>query len=100
MLIVTGALIAEPGKFTEALAAAQAHTRASRAEPGCISHDVYPDPENPDRLFFYERWESLDALKVHFGVTEARGFSASLQGVAKADPDSRLSIYEASQVRP
>lgn len=100
MLIVTGALIAEPGKFTEALAAAQAHTRASRAEPGCISHDVFPDPENPDRLFFYERWESLDALKVHFGVTEARGFSASLAGIAKGDPAHRLSIYEATEVRP
>jgi quinol monooxygenase YgiN len=100
MLIVTGALIAGPGKFTEALAAAQAHTRASRAEPGCISHDVFPDPENADRLFFYERWESMDALKTHFAVTEARGFSASLKGVAKPDPDHRLSIYEAIEVRP
>lgn len=99
MLIVTGALIAEPGKFDQAFAAAQAHTRASRAEPGCISHDVFPDPDNPDRLFFYERWESMDALKVHFGVTEARGFSASLGGVARADPANRLSIYEANEVR-
>ena len=100
MLIVTGALIAEPGKFTEAFAAAQAHTHASRAEPGCISHDVFPDPENPDRLFFYERWESMDALKTHFGVTEKRGFSASLADVAKGDPANRLSIYEATEVRP
>jgi quinol monooxygenase YgiN len=100
MLIVTGGLIAEPGKFDQALAAAQAHTRASRDEPGCISHDVFPDPENPDRLFFYERWESLDALKVHFGVTEQRGFAASLAGVARPDPANRLSIYDASEVRP
>ena len=100
MLIVTGALIAEPGKFEQALAAAQAHTRASRDEPGCISHDVFPDPEHPGRLFFYERWESMEALKVHFGVTEARGFSASLAGVAKADPANRLAIYEAAEVRP
>ncbi|CAM3113591.1 hypothetical protein SPAN111604_04340 [Sphingomonas antarctica] len=100
MIIVTGALVAEPGKFDRALAAAQAHTRASREEPGCISHDVFPDPEHPDRLFFYERWDSMDALKVHFGVTEARGFSASLTGVAKPDPAHRLSIYETTEVRP
>ena len=100
MIIVTGALIAEPDKFDQALGAAQAHTRASREEPGCISHDVFPDPENPDRLFFYERWESMAALKVHFAVTEARGFSASLKGVARPDPAAGLAIYEASETRP
>ncbi len=100
MLIVTGALIAEPGKFHQALAIAQAHTRASRREPGCVGHDVFADPEDPDRLFFYERWQSMDALKVHFGATEQRGFSASLAGIARSDPASRLSICEAVETRP
>ena len=99
MIIVTGALVALPGKFDQTLAHAQAHTRASRAEPGCISHDVFPDPESPDRLFFYERWESLDALRTHLGVTEARGFSAGLKDLARPDPDARLAIYEASETR-
>ncbi len=100
MIIVTGGLIAGPEKFEAALALAQAHTRASREEPGCISHDVFPDPENRHRLFFYERWDSIEALRVHFEATEARGFSKSLAGIATPDPTNRLMIFEATETRP
>jgi quinol monooxygenase YgiN len=32
------------------------HVHRSRKEPGCISHDVSIDAENPLRLTFFERW--------------------------------------------
>jgi len=41
----------------------------SRSEPGCISHAVHVDCENPLRLVFFEQWADRAALLAHFAVT-------------------------------
>lgn len=71
MLVVTGSVTARPDTFETLLEAALQHVRRSRAEPGCLSHNVFVDTENPMRLFFYEEWEDRAALDAHFAVPES-----------------------------
>jgi quinol monooxygenase YgiN len=39
---------------------------APSKEPGCISHAVHVDCENPLRLVFIEQWTDRAALLAHF----------------------------------
>jgi quinol monooxygenase YgiN len=74
MLIVTGSMTARPDTFEALREAALAHTRRSRTEPGCISHAVHVDCENPLRLFFYEEWADRAALDDHFAEEDSLAF--------------------------
>ena len=56
MILVTGSILAREDAFDEVLTSCLQHVERSRAEPGCISHDVHVDCQNPMRLFFFEQW--------------------------------------------
>ncbi len=79
MIVVTGTIVARPGMAAEVLALSLEHVRRSRAEPGCLSHDVFVDPENPLRMFFFERWADEPALRAHFEVPASREFVRALK---------------------
>lgn len=96
MIIVTGSVIAKPGQVDALLGECLAHTHRSRAEPGCISHAVHIDAENPDRLVFFEEWQDMPALLTHFKVPASGAFVASLRTMAAAKPE--MAIFEASAV--
>ena len=97
MLLVTGSITAHPDTIAEMTRVSREHVHRSRKEPGCISHDVSIDADNPLTLHFIERWESAEALKVHFAVPASRAFRKALQELA-ADPGG-MAIYEASPIR-
>ena len=63
MLIVTGSVTARTDTFEALLEAALAHVARSRTEPGCLIHSVHVDCEDPMRLFFYEEWEFMAAVR-------------------------------------
>ncbi|MBX7222992.1 MAG: antibiotic biosynthesis monooxygenase [Blastocatellia bacterium] len=96
MLVVTGSVVAKPDHFEELFALSQEHVTRSRTEPGCLSHAVYRDPENPLRLVFVEEWADRMALLVHFGVQGSRDFAKSIKGMAAEPPE--LNVYEAERV--
>ena len=52
MILVTGSIIAREDTFDDVLRSCLEHVERSRKEPGCISHDVHIDCQNPMRLFF------------------------------------------------
>ena len=79
MIIVTGAVVARPDSLGALTEAALAHVRRSRAEPGCVSHAVHVDAENPLRLFFFERWSDLAALKTHFAQPGSAAFMGAVR---------------------
>jgi quinol monooxygenase YgiN len=79
MLIVTGSITAKPDTFEALREAALAHTRRSRTEPGCISHAVHADCENPLRLFFYEEWADRAALDAHFAEDDSLAFMRAVR---------------------
>jgi quinol monooxygenase YgiN len=96
MLIVTGSLVGRQESFEELRAQALEHVRRSRGEPGCLSHSVHVDCENPLRLVFVEEWESREALLAHFAVPESRGFVKSARALAAEV--SPIGIFDAARI--
>jgi quinol monooxygenase YgiN len=72
------------------------HVHRSRDEPGCISHAVHVDCENPLRLVFIEQWADRAALLAHFAVPASREFVRALQPLAAAA--TTIEIYDATRV--
>jgi quinol monooxygenase YgiN len=94
MIIITGTITASEATIDELERLSLEHVRRSRAEPGCLSHGVSRDVENPLRLIFFERWADMAAVKVHFGVSESAEFAKAAVALGAAPPT--LDLYEAT----
>ncbi len=82
MILITGTVLARPETADEVRRLALAHVHRSRAEAGCISHDVHTDVENRLRFVFLERWVDMGAVQAHFAVPASRAFARALGGLA------------------
>ena len=98
MLIVTGSITARPETFEDLLEAALSHVRRSRTEPGCLSHAVQIDAENPLRLVFFEEWADDAALQVHFRHPGSGAFMQAVRALSATS--TRVKIYEAKETTP
>jgi quinol monooxygenase YgiN len=96
MILVTGSVVAREDSFDEACRLSLDHVRRSRSEPGCISHAVHVDCEDPLRLVFLERWADRAALLAHFAVPASRDFVRALQPLAAGV--TSIELYEASRL--
>ena len=96
MIVVTGSVTVRPETFEEARRLSLEHVHRSRQEPGCISHAVHVDCENPLRLVFFEQWADRAALLAHFAVPASRDFVKSLQSLAAAA--TTLELYDATRL--
>jgi quinol monooxygenase YgiN len=97
MIIVTGSVTARGDCFTEVRDLSLEHVHRSRQEPGCISHAVHIDCENPLRLVFIEQWADRAALSAHFAVQASRDFVRALQPLAAAA--TTIEIYDATGLK-
>ena len=97
MILVLGSVIAKEGALAEALRLSHEHVARSRAEPGCLSHAVHIDAENPNRLVFVEEWQDPAALQAHFHVPASRAFGKALAELASEPP--RMAVYDANKVK-
>ena len=89
MIVVTGSVTARGDSFDEVRKLSLEHVRRSRTEPGCISHAVHVDCENPLRLVFFEQWADRAALLAHFAVPASRDFVRVAAGArGRAPPPS------------
>jgi len=96
MIVVTGSVTARQDSFDEVRRLSLEHVHRSRTEPGCISHAVHVDCENPLRLVFFERWADRAALLNHFAVPASREFVKSLQSLASAA--TTIELYDATRL--
>ena len=96
MIVVTGSVTARQDSFDEVRRLSLEHVHRSRGEPGCISHAVQVDCENPLRLVFFEQWADRAALLAHFAVPASRDFVKSLQSLAAAA--TTIELYEATRL--
>jgi quinol monooxygenase YgiN len=97
MIIVTGSAVGTEQTIDEMLAVSLEHVHRSRTEPGCVSHAVHRDAENPLRLVFFEEWEDMDALRTHFAVPASSTFVEQLAALAVESPSLR--VYVATKIR-
>jgi quinol monooxygenase YgiN len=73
-----------PADRRDAIAAAlPEHIRLSRAEPGCLSFEVTPDPAVPGRLAVAELFESRAAFEAHQGRVAASDWGRISDGIAR-----------------
>jgi quinol monooxygenase YgiN len=96
MIVATGSVTARQDSFDQVRKLSLEHVHRSRTEPGCISHAVHIDCENPLRLVFIEQWADRAALLAHFAVAASRGFVRALQPLAAAA--TTIEIYDATTV--
>lgn len=96
MIIVTGYAIAREGAEEEMQRLAIEHVLRSRSEPGCISHEVSRDVQQPRRFVFVERWTDMAALQLHFRVEASRQFAKFLTQLSDKKPE--LAIYQADAI--
>jgi quinol monooxygenase YgiN len=94
MIVVTGSVTAQEDSFDEIVKLSLEHVQRSRQEPGCISHAVHIDCENPLRLVFIEQWTDRAALLAHFAVPASRDFVRALQPLAAAA--ATIELYDAT----
>src|SRR3954454_18993881 len=96
MIVVTGSVTARKDTFDEVRKLSLAHVHRSRTEPGCISHAVHVDCEDPFKLVFFEQWADRAALLSHFAVPASRDFVRQLQSLAAAA--TTIEIYDATKL--
>ena|ERR1700722_814633 len=96
MILVTGSVTARDDSFDEMCRLSLEHVRRSRLEPGCLSHGVHADCENPLRLVFVEQWADRAALAAHFAVPASRDFVRNLRSLAAGA--SAIEMFEATRV--
>jgi quinol monooxygenase YgiN len=96
MIVVTGSVTARQDSFDEVRRLSLEHVHRSRTEPGCISHAVNIDCENPLRLVFFEQWADRGALLDHFAVPASRQFVKTLQSLAAAA--TTIELYDATRL--
>jgi quinol monooxygenase YgiN len=86
VILVTGCIVARPEHADGLLALSLEHVRRSRTEPGCRSHAVHRDAENPLRFVFVEEWADHAALLAHFAVPASLTFVESATALASEPP--------------
>ncbi len=96
MIVVTGSIQARPETLDELLALSVEHVRRSRAEPGCLSHAVHQDVDDPLRLVFVEEWADRKALHGHFTAPSSQDFASTAATLAAAPPV--INVYDANPI--
>jgi quinol monooxygenase YgiN len=95
MIIILGHVITSPETAAEIIRLCTEHSARSRAEPGCLAHNVHVDCEDPSRLVFVERWADMDALKAHFVLPESISF---VKAVRVLSPErTHMTVYSAEE---
>lgn len=94
MLIVLGSVLARRDTLQDMQRLAQEHVTRSRLEPGCLSHAVHVDLDEPMRLVFIERWADWETLGAHFRVPASVAFARDMARLGAAPPD--MTVYEAT----
>ncbi len=97
MIIVVGSIVAKPDTFAEVQRLGLEHTRRSRTEPGCVSHDIHVDCENAMKLTFIEKWADAATLSAHFKVKESIAFVTRARELSASPPV--MEIFEASAAK-
>lgn len=97
MIIVIGHVVAREDTEAQVQRLAVEHVLRSRSEPGCVSHEVSRDLQQPLRFVFVERWSDMAALQAHFRVDASRKFAQAMAELCDGSP--QMAIYQAEAVR-
>ena len=96
MIVVIGSVQVKEGCLSQALELSVEHVVRSRSEPGCVSHQVSQDAQDPMQLLYVEKWSDQAALLQHFKVPESRTFARQIAGFSVRAPS--MVVYSATPI--
>lgn len=98
MLIVAGEVVVEAGSVEAVRDALRSMEEATRKEPGCLTYAFSVDINDPGMVRIFERWESMDALRAHFGMPHMKTFG---EAIGRIQPKSAsVKVYEIGRELP
>lgn len=83
-LCLTGHIDVPEARRAAIAAALPEHIRATRAEPGCLSFSVTPDPAVPGRWQVAERFVDRTAFEAHQARVATADWGRVAQGVIRS----------------
>ncbi len=95
MLILIAKFNTKPEHRSTMMELAKGLLEPSRSEAGCIHYEFLQDPFEPDSFTFYEKWDSQDALDLHFQKPYFIDFSNKFPQLIKGEHS--LETYEVAQ---
>ena len=90
MIIITASIPTTSANREDIIALCSEHSARSRGEPGCISHHIHADCDDPARLFFHEEWQDEAAVAVHFAVPASGEFVKQLSSLVGERPEIKM----------
>ena len=84
MISLTGYIDVPADRLRAVTAALPAHVALTRAESGCLSFDVTPDPTHPGRFTVAERFTDRAAFDAHQARAGASPWAEVTAGIARA----------------
>lgn len=72
-LVMLAELTIKPDRINEFLEYTVENLKVSRSYPGNIEFDILVDANQPDKIFFYEVWESADHQQAYMAWRIAAG---------------------------
>jgi quinol monooxygenase YgiN len=98
MIIISGRVRVLADKLPQAIDAAAAMARQSRAEEGCDAYDFGIDVEDGSVVRIFEQWATPEALEAHFATSHFADFGAVIVDVL--DGEATFTRYEVSDAGP
>lgn len=94
MILVVGTFRLPPDTLAQARAALICVIEATRAEAGCIDYAYAEDVLEPGLIRVSEKWETREALAVHFEAQHMERWREERAGFGMSDRD--MMAYEVS----
>lgn len=99
MLIVECYYTCKPGTRAQVLEYCKENIEGTRKEEGNISYMHYPDPNDENSVFVFEKWENAELFNKHDKTKHHKKFSALRRPLL--EPNSfKIWIYDAEICEP
>ncbi len=86
MIIITGRMTIPDENKDQFFTISKRQVDLSRLEEGCLNYWLYEDSFEPGKFFFYEEWESRDAVDFHFKQSYCLEFVEALRKLTQGKP--------------
>lgn len=73
----------EPGEMENIKLPLKALVAGSRAEDGNKEYEIFQVADDPDHIFFLEKWKSEEALSMHNATEHFQAFQKAIAGKIK-----------------
>ena len=81
MVVLTAIATAAEGKADAIIEEIKKLTPKILQDPGCIAYTAHRAVDNPNKIMFYEVYESQDALKYHGQTEHFKAFGQATRGM-------------------